>query len=132
MCRMQGAVLVTLKKVSNLPAADGNGKSDPYVRFELDDHKRQSTIQRRTLNASWNEKFEWVNVRPPAHVCKHYTLHRSHAVNKCPRSSPWKCESRPTRFSCDNVPKCMLETLHPCKSREPDRLTGGIGAGAGG
>ncbi|BDA44378.1 Synaptotagmin-5 [Coccomyxa sp. Obi] len=57
-----GAVLVTLKKVSNLPAADGNGKSDPYVRFELDDHKRQSTIQRRTLNASWNEKFEWLYV----------------------------------------------------------------------
>ncbi len=75
---MQGAVLVTLKKVSNLPAADGNGASDPYVRFELDDHKRQSTIQRRTLNASWNEKFEWLYVRFPPLIgaaINHHTLH---------------------------------------------------------
>ncbi|EIE26093.1 hypothetical protein COCSUDRAFT_46488 [Coccomyxa subellipsoidea C-169] len=57
-----GAVLVTLKKVSNLPAADGNGTSDPYVRFELDDHKRTSSVQQKTLNGSWNEKFEWLYV----------------------------------------------------------------------
>lgn len=66
---MQGAVLVTLKKVSNLPAADGNGKSDPYVRFELDDHKRHSTTQQKTLNATWNEKFEWLNVRARTRPC---------------------------------------------------------------
>ena len=60
---------MTLKKVSNLPAADGNGKSDPYVRFELDDHKRTSTTQQKTLNAAWNEKFEWLNVIPRTCPC---------------------------------------------------------------
>lgn len=69
--RAQGAVLVTLKKVSNLPAADGNGTSDPYVRFELDDHKRTSSVQQKTLNGSWNEKFEWLYVRPRHRPCLH-------------------------------------------------------------
>jgi Ca2+-dependent lipid-binding protein len=48
---------------------DGNGKSDPYVRFELDDHKRHSTTQQKTLNATWNEKFEWLNVRARTRPC---------------------------------------------------------------
>jgi hypothetical protein len=60
---MQGAVLVTVKKASNLPASDSNGLSDPYVRMVLDDHKRHTTVQRRTLNPSWNEKFEWLEAR---------------------------------------------------------------------
>lgn len=68
---MQGAVLVTLKKASNLPAADHNGLSDPYVRMELDDHKRTSTTHRRCLNAQWNEKFEWLYVRPQSILHAH-------------------------------------------------------------
>lgn len=61
---VQGAVLVTVKKAANLPAADGNGLSDPYVRMVLDDKKRHTTIQRRTLNPKWNERHEWLEVRP--------------------------------------------------------------------
>ena len=60
---MQGAVLVTVKKASDLPAADGNGLSDPYVRMTLDERKQKTSIQRRTLAPTWNEKKEWMHVR---------------------------------------------------------------------
>ena len=62
---MQGAVLVTVKKASDLPAADGNGLSDPYVRLTLDERKQKTSIQRRTLTPTWNEKKEWMHVRAP-------------------------------------------------------------------
>ena len=63
--RMQGAVLVTVKKASDLPAADGNGLSDPYVRLTLDERKQKTSIQRRTLTPTWNEKKEWMHVSAP-------------------------------------------------------------------
>ena len=65
----QGAVLVTVKKATDLPAADGNGLSDPYVRMMLDEKKKKTTVQRRTLNPTWNEKREWLHVSPPL-LCK--------------------------------------------------------------
>ena len=60
---MQGAVLVTLHKGEDLPSADPNGYSDPYVKFKLHDKSHKSTIKRFTLNPAWNEKFEWFRVR---------------------------------------------------------------------
>ena len=59
---MQGAVLVTLKKGEDLPSADPNGYSDPYVKFKLNDKMQKSSIKRFTLNPAWNEKFEWFKV----------------------------------------------------------------------
>ena len=59
----QGAVLVTLKKASALPAVDHNGLSDPYVKMTLDDHKRHSTTVKKSLDPAWGEKFEWLEVR---------------------------------------------------------------------
>lgn len=56
-------MLVTIKKANDLPAADGNGLSDPYVRMTLDERKQKSGIQRRTLSPIWNEKKEWLHVR---------------------------------------------------------------------
>ena len=60
---VQGAVMVTLKKGEDLPSADPNGYSDPYVKFKLHDKSKKSTIKRFTLNPAWNEKFEWFKVR---------------------------------------------------------------------
>lgn len=57
-----GAVLVTLHKGEDLPSADPNGYSDPYVKFKLHDKSHKSTIKRFTLNPAWNEKFEWFRV----------------------------------------------------------------------
>lgn len=59
---VQGAVLVTLKKGEDLPSADPNGYSDPYVKFKLNNKPQKSTIKRFTLNPAWNEKFEWFKV----------------------------------------------------------------------
>lgn len=56
-------MLVTLHKGEDLPSADPNGYSDPYVKFKLHDKSHKSTIKRFTLNPAWNEKFEWFRVR---------------------------------------------------------------------
>ncbi|KAH7170581.1 C2 domain-containing protein [Dactylonectria macrodidyma] len=43
----------------DLPAADRNGKSDPYCKFELNGQEIFKTkVQKKTLNPSWNEFFE--------------------------------------------------------------------------
>lgn len=55
---------MTIKKATDLPAADSNGLSDPYVRMTLDEKKKKSSIQRKTLSPTWNEKHEWLHVRP--------------------------------------------------------------------
>ena len=59
---LQGAVLVTLHKGEDLPSADPNGYSDPYVKLTLNRKTQTSTIKRFTLNPAWNEKFEWFKV----------------------------------------------------------------------
>ena len=60
---LQGAVLVTLKKGEDLPSADPNGYSDPYIKFKLNNKTQKSSIKRFTINPAWNEKFEWFKVR---------------------------------------------------------------------
>lgn len=55
---------MTVKKASDLPAADHNGLSDPYVKMTLDEKKKKTHVQRHTLNPTWNEKHEWMHVRP--------------------------------------------------------------------
>ena len=73
----QGAVLVTLKKASALPAVDRNGLSDPYVKFTLDDHKRHSTTIKKSLSPVWGEKFEWLEAR----ALRHCPLPGRHCCN---------------------------------------------------
>ena len=63
---LQGAILLTLKKCEDLASADLNGYSDPYVVMKLGNGKQarqKSTIKHFTLNAEYNEKFEWFKVR---------------------------------------------------------------------
>lgn len=62
-CLLQGAVLVTLKSATNIPAADPNGLSDPYVVFTLQKETKQSAVQLRTLTPAWEEKHDWTRVR---------------------------------------------------------------------
>ncbi len=73
-CPMQGAVLVTLHKGEDLPSADPNGYSDPYVKFKLHDKSHKSTIKRFTLNPAWNEKFEWFRVSLVASAASYMSL----------------------------------------------------------
>lgn len=49
-------------KANDLPPADNNGKSDPYVIFKIDGREQRSTIKPQCLDATWDEKFEWMKV----------------------------------------------------------------------
>lgn len=52
-------VEVTVVKAVDLPAADLNGKSDPYVVLTVGDHTRKSSIVSANVNPVWEpaEKF---------------------------------------------------------------------------
>jgi C2 domain len=59
---LQGALLVRLVKGQELPAKDGT-TSDPFCTFKLGKHKEQkSYVISATLQPTWNQKFEWLNV----------------------------------------------------------------------
>ncbi len=54
-----GNLRVDVLDGADLPAADSNGKSDPYCKFELNGLEVfKSKTQKKTLNPVWNEFFE--------------------------------------------------------------------------
>ncbi|KAI1307734.1 C2 domain-containing protein [Xylaria venustula] len=54
-----GNLRVDVLDGADLPAADSNGKSDPYCKFELNGVEVfKSKTQKKTLNPVWNEFFE--------------------------------------------------------------------------
>ena len=54
-----GRLRVDILDGADLPAADRNGKSDPYCKFELNGVEVfKSKTQKKTLNPVWNEYFE--------------------------------------------------------------------------
>ncbi|TGJ85329.1 hypothetical protein E0Z10_g3465 [Xylaria hypoxylon] len=54
-----GNLRVDVLDAANLPAADSNGKSDPYCKFELNGQEVfKSKTQKKTLSPVWNEFFE--------------------------------------------------------------------------
>lgn len=56
-----GNLRVDILDGSDLPAADRNGKSDPYCKFELNGQEVHKTkVQKKTLSPVWNEFFEVV------------------------------------------------------------------------
>lgn len=56
-----GNLRVDILDGHDLPAADSNGKSDPYCKFELNGQEVFKTkVQKKTLNPAWNEFFEVV------------------------------------------------------------------------
>ncbi|KAK3300034.1 C2 domain-containing protein [Chaetomium fimeti] len=53
-----GNLRVDVLDAQDLPAADSNGKSDPYAKFELNGQEIFKTkTQKKTLNPAWNEFF---------------------------------------------------------------------------
>ncbi|CAK7205058.1 Tricalbin-2 [Sporothrix eucalyptigena] len=54
-----GNLRVDVLDAENLPAADSNGKSDPYCKFDLHGTEVfKSKVIKKTLNPTWNEFFE--------------------------------------------------------------------------
>ena len=54
-----GTLRVDVLDAADLPAADRNGYSDPYCKFNLNDKEVYKTkIQKKTLHPAWNEFFE--------------------------------------------------------------------------
>lgn len=54
-----GTLRVDVLDADDLPAADRNGFSDPYCKFELNGKELYKTkIQKKTLHPAWNEYFE--------------------------------------------------------------------------
>ena len=66
-----GVLTVLLKKITNLRDTDGVGKSDPYVKFELEKDKWMfdktlgkftSSKKKNECNPEYNETFTFDNV----------------------------------------------------------------------
>ena len=54
-----GTLRVDVLDAADLPAADRNGLSDPYCKFELNGKEVHKTkTQKKTLHPAWNETFE--------------------------------------------------------------------------
>ncbi|KAK4164216.1 C2 domain-containing protein [Cladorrhinum sp. PSN259] len=53
-----GNLRVDVLSAQDLPSADSNGKSDPYVKFELNGQEvYKSKVQKKTLSPEWKEFF---------------------------------------------------------------------------
>ena len=86
----QGGLLVRLMKAQDLPPADNNGKSDPYVIFKIDGREQRSTIKPQCLEATWDEKFEWMKV-----ICLWFFVWLAAASGICEQHVPYKCVWKP-------------------------------------
>ena len=57
---------ILVMSASGLVAADSNGKSDPYVTLTVkgakETHYKKSSIQKKTLNPTWNDAFEFSEI----------------------------------------------------------------------
>lgn len=59
-----GMLTVFVDGAKGLKAADRNGYSDPYAQFTLNGLKVfKSDVKKKTLNPTWNEKFDVEVVR---------------------------------------------------------------------
>ncbi|EGD74843.1 hypothetical protein PTSG_07073 [Salpingoeca rosetta] len=54
-----GFLLLNIIRGENLPAANSNGFSDPYVSIECEHRKKRTQWKKRTINPEWNEKLDF-------------------------------------------------------------------------
>ncbi len=127
---------MTVKKASDLPAADHNGLSDPYVKMTLDEKKKKTHIQKRTLNPIWNEKHEWMHVRtfapPSGHLIpQSYVIIQIGTKHMLHRRCSLYCNEDFRACSYDDMPlRCRLSISDTEHSAYPSAVTP-VGAGGG-
>lgn len=98
-----GNLRVDVLDAENLPAADSNGKSDPYCKFELNGQEvfKTKTIK-KTLSPTWNEFFE---VRVPSRTAADF------------KATVWDYDfaDKPDRLGAADI---NLDQLEPFKAQE--------------
>ena len=57
--KTRGTLRVYLDKAFEVEASDFGGTSDPYVILTLGEQRRQSRVQKKTIDPVWNEYFEF-------------------------------------------------------------------------
>ena len=98
-----GNLRVDVLDAQDLPAADSNGKSDPYVKFDLNDQEVFKTkVQKRTLHPAWNEFFET-------------PIHSRTAAQFKANVWDWDFADKPDRLGSADI---NLAQLEPFKAQE--------------
>lgn len=98
-----GNLRVDVLDAQDLPSADSNGKSDPYVKFELNgEDVFRTKVQKKTLQPIWNEFFE---VTVPSRTAAKF------------RATVWDWDfaEKPDRLGGADV---RLDQLEPFKAQE--------------
>ena len=63
-----GTVVITVISVDNVPVADLNGKSDPYVTVEIGSKKQKTTVKKKELNPVYNECMNFLFIFFPFNI----------------------------------------------------------------
>jgi hypothetical protein len=105
-----GKLRLDILDAQDLPAADRNGKSDPYAKFELNGVEIHKTkTQKKTLNPTWNEFFE---VEIPSRTASNLTV----------KVYDWDFADKPDFLGAAQI---NLESLDPFKASESRYLLDG-------
>ncbi|KAM1398313.1 hypothetical protein ACFX2I_015777 [Malus domestica] len=80
-----GWVELVLIEAKDLIAADVRGTSDPYVRVEYGNLKKQTKVMYKTLNPQWNQTLEFPDDGSPLllHVKDYNALLRASSIGDC-------------------------------------------------
>jgi Ca2+-dependent lipid-binding protein len=105
-----GNLRVDVLDAQDLPAADRNGKSDPYTKFELNGQEvfKTKTVK-KTLNPTWNEFF---TVPIPSRAAAKF------------KATVWDYDfaDKPDLLGCTDI---VLDQLEPFKAQEVKYLLDG-------
>ena len=69
-----GAIVVTVKRASNIVGADLDGKSDPYVRVWNGERERTSKVVTKTVNPVWNDELVFEGSTLAGYIAGRLTL----------------------------------------------------------
>lgn len=56
---IQPKMIISVVEAKDLMSADLNGKSDPFVEVVFMNKKQKTQVQKKTLNPTWRETFEF-------------------------------------------------------------------------
>lgn len=100
-----GTLRVDVLDAQDLQAADRNGKSDPFCRFELNGQEVfKSKVQKKTLNPVWNEYFE---VAVPSRIAADFSI----------SVWDWDLATQPDPLGTAEVSLAELEPFRPMETR---------------